>query len=277
MHHFPDGTNLFHTSKTVKNLNKLVNRDWLSANKVILIAEKTELVIFESPRKVLPDELKISYSGKSLYPSNSIKISLCRDWSILTLPWTSDSIAVKLKRANALLLKIRNYVNMKTLWNVYFPIFDSHLSHSCIVWDQSIDIVRRLIIFQKKALFMMNFNDQLFHSSPLFSSNIILKFGDKITLENIIFLRKSINMQVPSIFYDWFTFSGNSHRYDTCWSVTNYFNIPTFRNQKYRSIRASALHSWNYTQDVLKINLSLKNSKPKGMKYVLTKYFIESN
>ena len=76
MHHFPDGTNLFHTSKTVKNLNKLVNRDWLSANKVILIAEKTELVHFKSPRKVLPDELKISYSGKSLYPSNSLKF-LC--------------------------------------------------------------------------------------------------------------------------------------------------------------------------------------------------------
>ena len=79
MHHFPDGTNLFQTSKSVKNLNKLVNRDWFSANKVTLIAEKTELAIFKSPRKVLPDELKISLSGKSLYPSKSIKISLCRD------------------------------------------------------------------------------------------------------------------------------------------------------------------------------------------------------
>ena len=133
MYHFPDGTNLFHASKSVKNLNKLVNRDWLSVNKVTLIAEKTELVIFKWPRKVLPDELQISLSGKSLYPLKSIKISLRRDWSILTLAWSSDSIAVKLNRANALLLKIRNYVNMKTLRNVYFPIFESHLSHSCIV------------------------------------------------------------------------------------------------------------------------------------------------
>ena len=37
----------------------------------------------------------------------------------------------------------------------------------------------------------MNFKDQLFHSSPLFSSNIILKFGDKITLENIF---SSVNL-----------------------------------------------------------------------------------
>ena len=39
----------------------------------------------------------------------------------------------------------------------------------------------------------MNFKEQLFHSSPLFSENNILKFGDKITLENILFVSKSIN------------------------------------------------------------------------------------
>ena len=49
---------LWNTSKSVKNLNKLVNHDmkhlnnWLSANKISLYVEKTELVIFKSPRKV---------------------------------------------------------------------------------------------------------------------------------------------------------------------------------------------------------------------------------
>ena len=47
VHHFADDTNLFHTSQSVKNLNKLVNRDmkhlnnWLSANKISLNVEKT--------------------------------------------------------------------------------------------------------------------------------------------------------------------------------------------------------------------------------------------
>ena len=52
-----------------------------------------------------------------------------------------NSIAVKLNRASALLLKIRNYVNMKTLRNIYFAIFDSHLSYSCIVCAQNINTV----------------------------------------------------------------------------------------------------------------------------------------
>ena len=79
VHHFAGDTNLFHTSKSVKNQNKLVNRDmkhlnnWLSANKISLNVEKTELVTFKSPRKLLLDEIKIKLSGKRLYPSNSIK------------------------------------------------------------------------------------------------------------------------------------------------------------------------------------------------------------
>ena len=164
----------------MKHLN-----NWLSANKISLNVEKTELVIFKSPKKVLLDEIKIKLTGKRLYPSNSkkyvgIKIDRFLHWHDQV-----NSITVKLNRANALLLKIRNYVNMKTLRNIYFAIFDSHLSYSCIVWAQNFGTVRRLIILQKRAFRIMNFKEQLFHSSPLFSSNNILKLGDKITLENI--------------------------------------------------------------------------------------------
>ena len=79
----------------------------------------------------------------------------------------------------------------------------------------NINTVRRLIILQKKALQIINFKGWLFHSSPLFSSNNILKFGNKITLENIIFISKSINRQLPSIFYDSLTFSGNLQNNET--------------------------------------------------------------
>ena len=45
----------------------------------------------------------------------------------------------------------------------------------------------------------MNSKDQLFHSNPLFSSNNILKFGDENRSENILFVSKSINRQVPFV------------------------------------------------------------------------------
>ena len=74
----------------------------------------------------------------------------------------------------------------------------------------------------------MNFKDRLFHSSPLLHSNNILKFGDKITLENIFFDSVSINMEVPSILNDWLIFSEKLHRDETCRLASKHLNIPTF-------------------------------------------------
>ena len=131
----------------MKHLN-----NWMSANKIYLNVEKTELLIFKSTRKVLLDEIKIKLSGKSLYPSNSVKyIGIKID---IFLHWHDqvNSIAVKLNRANALVLEIRNYVKTKPLRNIYFAIFDSHLRYSSIGCTQNINAVRRLIVLQKKAL-----------------------------------------------------------------------------------------------------------------------------
>ena len=65
-----------------------------------------------------------------MYPLNSIKHLGVHIERFLRWHDQINSIALKLNRANALLLKIRNNVNMKTLRNIYFAIFDAHLSYS---------------------------------------------------------------------------------------------------------------------------------------------------
>ena len=99
-----------------------------------------------------------------------------------------------------------------------------------------------------------------------------------ITLENVLFVSKSINRQVLPIFYDWLTFLMDLHRYETSCSVTDHLNAPTCRTQKYGrfSIRASTIYLWNSTQNLLIKNLSLKNSTSKNIKYFFTKHFITS-
>ena len=87
--------------------------NWFSANKVSLNVEKSQPVVFKSWRKVLFDEVKIKVSGKILYAKNLVKylgVSIDK-----FLHWHDhvNNIAVKRSRANALLLKIRNCVNMK--------------------------------------------------------------------------------------------------------------------------------------------------------------------
>ena len=79
VHHFADDTNFCHKNNSVKNLKKIVNCDmkhlnkWLSTNKLSLNVEKTKLLNFKSPRKLLFDEVKTKLTGRRIYLSNSVK------------------------------------------------------------------------------------------------------------------------------------------------------------------------------------------------------------
>ena len=78
----------------------------MSANKIYLNVEETEIVIFKSPRKVLRDKIKIKLSGKRLYRSNLIKYLGLKIDRFLHWHDQFNSIAVKRNRANALCLKL---------------------------------------------------------------------------------------------------------------------------------------------------------------------------
>ena len=124
--------------------------NWLSANKISLNVEKTELVIFKSPRKVLSDKIKIKLTGQRQYPSKSVKYLGLRINKFLHWHDQVNNIAVKLNRANGLFLKIRNYIKTKTLRNTYFAIFDSHLTYSCIIWAQNIKQLIDSLFFKRE-------------------------------------------------------------------------------------------------------------------------------
>ena len=67
----------------------------------------------------------------------------------------------------------------------------------------------------KKAIRIINFQPRNFHTSPLFKQDSILKFQDKVCLENILFVSKSLNNLSPSIFNTWFSLSSDQHNYET--------------------------------------------------------------
>ena len=110
-----------------------------------------------------------------------------------------NDLSIKLNRANALLFKMRKYVSLKILRSIYFAIFNSYLSYCCLVlsWAQNYSTIQRIIILQKMALRIINLQPRNFHTSPLFKQNSILKFQDKICLENI---SKFLNNLLPSVF-----------------------------------------------------------------------------
>ena len=223
------------------------------------------MVIFKSKRKKFNDTVKIKLSGKRIYPTASVKYLGVKIDQHLTWQHHINDLSVKLNRANALLFKIRKFVDDKILRSIYFAIFESNLNYCSLVWAQNYNVINRLVILQKKALRIMNYQPRNSHTSPLFRKAAVLKFKDKINLENILFISKSINNLLPSLFNNWFVFSSDTHRgksSDTSWSSNDKLQKYSYRTNTYgkNSIIISAINnSQNNLKNLFKTSDTQQN------------------
>ena len=169
-----DDTNLLHTNDSIKKLNKAINsdlknlRNWHNANKISLNVSKTEVILFKPKMKKLDFDLKLKLNDKRLYPTKSVKyLGIKIDENLIWIDHINDT-AINVNRANAMLFKVREFVNIKILKSIYYAIFDCNLNYANTVWGQNRNSMNRLIILQKKALRIMSFECRNAHSNPLF-------------------------------------------------------------------------------------------------------------
>ena len=96
----------------------------------------------------------------------------------------------------------------------------------------------------------MYFLNRNAHTTPLFKDSKILKFPDKIALENCIFIKNYFNQTLPTPFKNWFTLSTDSHTHNTRWSNLGFLKIPSHKITIYgrQSVNISAIYTWNYLQ-----------------------------
>ena len=166
---------------------------------------------------------------------------------------------------------------MILLRSIYFAIFDSYLSYCCLVWAQSFSTIQQILTLQKKAVRIINFQPRNSYTSPLFKQNSILKFQDKIYLENILFVSKSLNNLSPSIFNTWFSFSSDQHNYETSSSTQGNLMKLFYKTNRYGkySITVSVVESWNKIQKQLK-DMLLKELSPKKIKTIASNFYLKS-
>ena len=113
----------------------------------------------------------------------------------------------------------------------------------------------RIFTLQKKAMRIITFQSRNYHSSPLFSKLKLLKFNDKVHLENVLLISIFMNSFLPPVFNNWFTFCSNVHNYETTSSATCKLFKPSFRTNLNRknSITVNAINAWNKPRILLAI------------------------
>ena len=71
VHHFADDTNVLYSSKSLKDITRKINFDiknvmWLRANKILLNADKTELVLFRSKNRKIAKNMNFGISAQKI-------------------------------------------------------------------------------------------------------------------------------------------------------------------------------------------------------------------
>ena len=131
--------------------------------------------------------------------------------------------------------------------------------------------------FTKKAVGIVSFQPRNSHTSPLFKQSSILKFQDKICLENILFVSKSLNNLSPSVFNTCFSFSSDQHNCETSSSTQGNLTKSFYKTNRYGkySRTVSAVESWNKIQKQLK-NMLLKDLSCSKIKTVVCNFYFKS-
>ena len=99
--------------------------NWLNENKFCLNVSKTEVALFKSQTKQTDSDLHLKLNGKRFYSTNLVKyLGIITDKN-LTWHHQISSVAARLNRANAILSKIKYFVNLKPIYHAI--LFDSSL------------------------------------------------------------------------------------------------------------------------------------------------------
>jgi hypothetical protein len=178
-------------SPDIKNINILQSRInseldkvnmWLCANKLSLNVGKSNFVLFHPAQRNIGNNFVLTINNNIIPCSSSVKyLGILIDSN---LNWKSHiaSICRKIKRSIGMLSKLRYYVPLKILVNLYYALIHPFLTYGIIAWGNTYaTTLQPLFILQKKAMRIMTFSKYDQHSSPLFKKLKIIKLFDLIT------------------------------------------------------------------------------------------------
>ena len=251
--HFADDTSLICSEKSLKKLNKMVNRDlsvlvqWLRSNKICLNTSKTEIILFRKKNKNINKTLNFRLSGQRMKLSKSTKylgviIDEHLDWNIQL-----NNLTDKLARAVGVISKLRHYLSYKALLSVYYALFDSHLNY-CLqsLGHIKVSDMNKLESLQNKVVRIIHFKGPRDSVKSLFTNSRILPIPKQIKLKNCLFAYDFLKNKQPNYFNNFLSPLGQNHQIRTR-AAGNVLNIQMTKTVTYGSYNIPNLISkdWN--------------------------------
>ena len=111
-------------------------------------------------------------------------------------------------------------------------------------------LINSVFTIQKKSIRSIHLKGKFYNTSSLFFESNTIKLPDKISIENCLFVSKSLNNQLSEIFNNWFVFSSDRHRCETSCSEKGMLKVKSFSTKSHgkEAVIYSAISTWNSFQ-----------------------------
>ena len=126
---FADDTNIYFESDDMTRLTKKINKELnnvkssLDCNELALYIDKTNFVLFHSPRKPLPDLINLKFGKKGIKRVKYVKFLGVLVDEHLSWNYHINELCKKLSRTTGIFYQIRHYVPLQTLICLYDSLF----------------------------------------------------------------------------------------------------------------------------------------------------------
>ncbi len=276
-HLFADDTSIFFSHKDLNSLESTLNKeltgvsDWLSANRLTLNIDKSNILIITPKHTKKIRTVNIKINNTTLLEKDNIKYLGVLFDNKLNWKQHIQHVNMKISKGIGILAKLRHFLPSSTLRNLYHAFIAPHITYALTTWGSALKShLDKLCRNLKKAVRVICFEKSTASSKPLFSQLGILNFEDSYTLECAKFMSDIENNNQPQLFCNLFQKTTSRHNYNTRQATQNLFSFPSVRtNVRKNAITFKGIKIWNNIPHSIRTKSSKKLFGKHFRKYLL--------
>ena len=176
------------------------------------------------------------------------------------LNWEQQLKVVRGKIAKniGIICKLRYYVSVKTITDIYYSLIYPYLSYAVLSWGYNYKSkLEKICTMQNKCIRCIFFCNKFENATPLYNILGLLKFENILKLKTAILAFKIINLkdQIPEVFVDMLSLCSDQHQYNTRYSSRKNLIRPSVRtNYGKFTFQFSVADTWeNIPTDIKEI------------------------
>ena len=230
---FADDTNMFYTSNNLRNLESVMNEEfklvvkYCAINKLSINFSKTNYILVSSSRlsgSINVNDIKVQSQIKYL----GAYIDQHLNWG----PQIKH-INNKLAKNIGIITKLRHYVNLHTLKQLYYSFIYPYLTYAITSWGSACKTrLNKIRTKQNKCIRSIFFAHSRENATPYYNLLDILKLDNTFKLKVALFAHKIINNPtgIPAIFSGTLPLASDFHSHYTRFVSNLNFRRPLVHN-----------------------------------------------